>query len=66
MRSIDDCHRLAALQGGRCLSTHYVNASTPMEWKCSVVDHPVFIDVDGTEFVLGPDDTWTDSDSSED
>lgn len=36
MRSnIKDMHKLAAVNGGVCLSTKYVNTHTKLEWKCS-------------------------------
>ncbi len=41
-RSLDDCRQLATDQGGRCLSTHYIDGSTLMDWKCHVDHHPVF------------------------
>jgi len=33
--SIDDMRRLADKRGGRCLSETYVNAKTPLQWRCA-------------------------------
>lgn len=32
--TLEDCHKMAALNNGKCLSTQYVNVRTPMEWEC--------------------------------
>jgi hypothetical protein len=33
--TIQHCHDAAALKGGKCLSTEYVDAQTKMKWQCS-------------------------------
>jgi len=33
--SLGDIQRMALKKGGKCISTKYVNSSTPMKWKCS-------------------------------
>lgn len=33
--TIGEMQAIAATHGGRCLSTHYVNSGTPLEWECS-------------------------------
>ncbi|MDR5777537.1 MULTISPECIES: hypothetical protein [unclassified Caballeronia] len=33
--TIEAMRALAATRGGRCLSTHYVNANTRLEWECA-------------------------------
>jgi hypothetical protein len=32
--TINDARRLAALRGGECVSTRYLNARTPLTWRC--------------------------------
>lgn len=34
MHSIEYCQKVAQDQGGKCLSTTYINTSTPMTWEC--------------------------------
>ncbi|MDE2425772.1 MAG: hypothetical protein KGO96_07680 [Elusimicrobia bacterium] len=33
-KSLEDCHRLANLKDGTCLSDEYINCRTKMLWKC--------------------------------
>lgn len=33
--TIEGMQAIAAARGGRCLSTHYVNNHTPLEWACT-------------------------------
>jgi hypothetical protein len=33
--TIEEMQEIAAARGGLCLSTHYVNANTPLEWECT-------------------------------
>jgi hypothetical protein len=33
--TIEEMRRIAETRGGRCLSTHYTNASTKLEWECA-------------------------------
>ncbi len=33
-RSIEDCHKLAEKNNGKCISTSYVNGTTKLEWEC--------------------------------
>ena len=32
---IEDCHKLAELKGGKCLSTEYVYHQFKLKWECS-------------------------------
>ena len=32
---IEDCHKLAELKGGKCLSTQYVHCHFKNTWQCS-------------------------------
>ncbi len=34
MHSIEYCQKVAQYRGGKCLSTNYINALTPMTWEC--------------------------------
>lgn len=34
-KSLEDAHKLAKTNGGKCLSLEYVNAHSLMKWKCS-------------------------------
>lgn len=33
--TIEEMHQLAEERGGKCLSTEYINGSTPLKWECS-------------------------------
>ena len=33
--TIEEMQAIAAARGGRCVSTHYVNNMTPLEWECA-------------------------------
>jgi hypothetical protein len=33
--TIEEMHNIAKERGGRCLSTHYVNNNTNLDWKCA-------------------------------
>src|SRR5260370_31495456 len=33
--SIEEMRRMAAERGGACLSTDYINMTTPLEWRCA-------------------------------
>lgn len=33
--TIEELQAIAATHGGRCLSTHYVNANTRLKWECA-------------------------------
>ncbi|QAU23561.1 hypothetical protein EO087_05810 [Dyella sp. M7H15-1] len=33
--TLENMQQLAAQQGGRCLSSHYVNSQTPLLWQCA-------------------------------
>ena len=41
--TIEDMQALAEEQGGKCISTEYVNSETHLEWKCSNDDHPSWL-----------------------
>ncbi|MCY1057454.1 zinc-ribbon domain-containing protein [Nannocystis sp. SCPEA4] len=32
---IDEMRRMAAARAGKCISTHYVNRNTPLQWECA-------------------------------
>ena len=34
-KSIEDCHKLAELKGGKCLSTEYINNKSKLKWQCA-------------------------------
>ena len=33
--TLDNAFAIAKERGGTCVSTEYINASTPMQWKCA-------------------------------
>jgi hypothetical protein len=39
-KTIDDCCKLAASRGGKCLSTKYTNNRTKMKWQCKHEHEP--------------------------
>jgi len=34
--TLEDQQKRAALKGGKCLSTEFINNATKMEWQCSL------------------------------
>lgn len=38
--TIEEMHKIALERNGECLSAEYINARTPLEWKCHNDNHP--------------------------
>lgn len=38
-KNLDDCNNMAKLKNGKCISDHYINSHTKLEWECENGHH---------------------------